>query len=287
MRKKITTILLLVGFSLTGAYSAGKRGAKGQPQQAKPSSAYMEDQIARKKAILNFKTVFVEGGSFTMGCTDEQGEDCFKPEKPAHPVFVRSFAICKKCVTQRQWLEVMGKNPSDVRDEKMPVTNISWEDAQKFIAKLNNFLGTSYRLPTEAEWEFAARGGIYSNGYKYSGSNELSEVGWYKENSGELRPNGFKKYNELGLFDMSGTIWEWCSDWYGPYPTDTETEQLNPEGASEGTERVVRGGYFEGPDRFCRVSCRNKSEPTYSSSIIGLRLVTDYTDNAEKPNVEE
>ncbi|MBO7608103.1 MAG: formylglycine-generating enzyme family protein [Paludibacteraceae bacterium] len=289
MMNRLTTILLIAALSTPGAFAAGKKSAKEQPaaQGQQQSSAYREDQIARKKAILKFKTVFVEGGSFTMGCTAEQEDECFPPEKPAHPVFVRSFAICKYCVTQRQWREVMGKNPSDVRDEDFPVTNISWDDAQKFIAKLNNFMGTSYRLPTEAEWEFAARGGIYSESKKYSGSEECRMVAWYKDNAGELRPNGKRKGNEIGLFDMSGNVWEWCSDWYGPYPTDTETEQINPEGASEGKERVVRGGYFEGPAIFCRVSCRNKSEPSYASSIIGLRLATDFTDDAEKPSEME
>lgn len=289
MKTRITAIALLASFAFCGAYAAGKKAAKEQPTQAKQqqTSAYREDQIARKKAILNFKMIFVEGGSFTMGCTSEQEDECFKPEKPAHPVFVRSFAICRFCVSQRQWVEVMGKNPSEVRDDNAPVTNISWDDAQKFISRLNEFMGTSYRLPTEAEWEYAARGGPYPGGSKYSGGSEVRRVAWFKDNAGELRPNGKLKKNELGIFDMSGNVWEWCSDWYGPYPTDTETELINPTGAPEGKERVVRGGYFEGPAIFCRVSCRNKSEPNYASSIIGLRLVTDDTSKAEKPDDPE
>lgn len=279
MNKRIITLFVLSSLSLC-LFAGNKKEAKAAAEKAaqeQRANAYREDQIARKKAILNFKKnmIFVEGGSFTMGCTPEQEPDCFKPEKPAHPVFVRSYTICKYCVTQRQWREVMGKNPSDVRNEDAPVTNISWDDAQKFIVKLNDFMGTTYRLPTEAEWEYAARGGVYPGNTKYAGGNDIDMLGWFKENASELRPNGKLKANEIGLFDMSGNVWEWCSDWYGPYPSDAETELINPEGASEGKERVVRGGYYEGPAIFCRVSCRNKSEPTYSSSIIGLRLAAD------------
>jgi formylglycine-generating enzyme required for sulfatase activity len=230
--------------------------------------------------MLNFKMVFVEGGSFTMGCTPEQGEDCVKSEKPAHPVFVRSYAISKNLVTQRQWREVMGKNPSVMGDDDSPVTNVSWDDVQKFLRKLNNFMEKSYRLPTEAEWEYAARGGTYTNDMKYSGSNDINEVGWYKNNSNDvIHPVAKKKGNELEINDMSGNIWEWCSDWYAPYPEDTETELINPQGGETGTERVVRGGYYEGPATFCRVSCRNKNKPDQASDIIGFRLVEDRDGN--------
>lgn len=279
MKRLTITLLCVLGLSLNvfaGPTKAEKEAAAKAAQEQK-ANAWRADQIARKKAILNFKTVFVEGGTFMMGCTEEQETECFKPERPAHPVFVGSFAICKYCVTQRQWKEVMGKNPSEVQNNDAPVTNITWNDAQTFIKRLNEFLGKNYRLPTEAEWEYAARGGTYSENFKYSGSNDVNQVAWYKENSGALRPNGKRKENELEIFDMSGNVWEWCSDWYGPYPTNTEEELINPTGATEGKERVVRGGYFEGPAIFCRVSCRNKSEPTYSSSIIGLRLVEEKT----------
>ncbi len=276
--RKIVVFSILISAILCVLTSAKKEEKKTAEKASttQHTSAYREDQIARKKAILTFKMVFVEGGSFTMGCTAEQESECLLPEKPAHPVFVRSFAICKYTVTQRQWREVMGKNPSDTRDDDSPVTNVSWEDAQQFIEKLNAFLGSNYRLPTEAEWEYAARGGVMSENYKYSGGNDMYSLGWYKDNAeGVPHPNGKRKENELGLYDMSGNVWEWCSDWYGAYPEDTETELINPEGASTGTERVVRGGYFEGPTLFCRVSCRNKSKPDYASSIIGLRLAMD------------
>ena len=279
--KRIFTLLLssFLIFFCQAASKKEEKAAQEKAAQEQRQSAYREDQIARKKAILNFKMVFVEGGSFTMGCTEEQGEECLLPEKPAHPVFVHSYMICKYTVTQRQWREVMGKNPSDTRDDDAPVTNVSWNDVQKFLTKLNTFLGSNYRLPTEAEWEYAARGGVMTENYKYSGGNDMYMLGWYKDNSnGTVHPTGKRKENELGLYDMSGNVWEWCSDWYGPYPTDTEQEQINPEGAESGEERVVRGGYFEGPTIFCRCSCRNKSKPDYASSIIGLRLAMDKDD---------
>ncbi|MBO5132518.1 MAG: formylglycine-generating enzyme family protein [Paludibacteraceae bacterium] len=286
MRKLFLLLLLVLSSCYAFAEKPSKeRGAASKKQaaqqtQPKQPSAYAQDQINRKKAMLNFKMIFVEGGSFTMGCTAEQGEDCVKSEKPAHPVFVRSYAISKNLVTQRQWREVMGKNPSVMGDDDSPVTNVSWNDVQKFLKKLNNFLGKNYRLPTEAEWEYAARGGTYTNDMKYSGSNDIGEVGWYKNNSNDvIHPVGRKKGNELEINDMSGNIWEWCSDWYASYPEDTETELINPQGGETGTERVVRGGYYEGPATFCRVSCRNKNKPDQASDIIGFRLVEDRDGN--------
>lgn len=277
------------------AYSAGKKeekAAAAEAAKAQRESAYRADQIARKKAILRFPMIFVEGGSFTMGCTAEQEEVCLAPEKPAHPVFVRSYAICKYVVSQRQYREVMGKNPSDIRNDDAPVTNVSWNDAQKFITKLNAFLDRNFRLPTEAEWEYAARGGTLSDNMLYAGGNDLYTLGWYKDNSdGGTHPNGKRKANELGLYDMSGNVWEWCSDWYGPYPDETELEAINPTGAENGTEKVCKGGYYEGPALFCRVSCRSKGKPDYASGIIGLRLAEDRSGNEdtsdEKPPQNE
>ena len=287
--KKLSIIIAIIGVMLL--LISAKKGEKGdaqkQPSQQQ-TSAFREDQIARKKAILSFKMVFIEGGSFEMGCTSEQADECLQPEKPAHPVFVHSFSICKYTVTQRQWREVMGKNPSDVRNDDLPVTNVSWNDAQKFITRLNNFLGTEYRLPTEAEWEYAARGGTLANGLKYSGGSDIYTLAWYKDNAdGQPHIAGKRKDNELGLYDMSGNVWEWCSDWYGPYPTDTETELINPAGPETGTERVLRGGYFEGPALFCRVSCRNKSKPDFAASMFGLRLATDKVEQKQEATGEE
>ncbi len=277
MKQYLLTILMMLTF--VSAYSASKKEEKAAAEaaaKAQRESAYRADQIARKKAILGFKMVFVEGGSFTMGCTTEQEGDCLESEKPAHPVFVRSYAICKYCVTQRQWREVMGKNPSTYPNDDAPVTNVSWQDVQKFIAKVNSFMGTNYRLPTEAEWEYAARGGAMTENMKYSGGTDMYMLGWYKDNAeGGPHPCGKRKANELGLYDMSGNVWEWCSDWYAHYSEDVELEQINPEGPGTGTEKVCRGGYYEAPAQFCRVSCRSKGKADYSSGIIGFRLAED------------
>jgi formylglycine-generating enzyme required for sulfatase activity len=185
--------------------------------------------------------VLVKGGTFTMGCTAEQGSDCFDWEKPAHKVTLSDFYIGKYEVTQAQWIAVMGSNPSRFSDcENCPVEWVSWEDVQDFIQKLNTKTGLNYRLPTEAEWEYAARGGAQSWGYKYSGSNNVDEVAWFSDNSGKkTHPVGTKKANELGIYDMSGNVWEWCYDWYGYYSSEAKT---NPKGASSASLRVLRGG---------------------------------------------
>jgi formylglycine-generating enzyme required for sulfatase activity len=180
--------------------------------------------------------VLVEGGTFNMG-----NKDFPSP----HKVTLSSFSIGKYEVTQEQWEAIMGYNYSRFKDCKnCPVENVSWDEAQKFILKLNDATGKKYRLPTEAEWEYAARGGNKSKGYLFSGSNTLDDVAWYEENNGKkTHPVGTKTPNELGIHDMSGNVWEWCSDWYGDY---SSLPQTNPKGPSyprrpDYPERVVRG----------------------------------------------
>ena len=195
-------------------------------------------QAELNKLINNM--VYVSGGTFTMGATSEQGSDALDREKPTHSVTLSSFYLCKYEVTQALWRAVMGNNPSSFKGNNLPVQNVSWNDCQTFISRLNNLTGRIFRLPTEAEWEYAARGGNRSRGYKYSGSNVLSDVAWYDDNSGgKTHPVGSKSPNELGLYDMSGNVWEWCSDWYGTYSSSSQT---NPTGASCGSSRVRRGG---------------------------------------------
>jgi formylglycine-generating enzyme required for sulfatase activity len=212
--------------------------------------------------------VFVEGGTFNMGCTSEQGSDCYDNEKPAHRVTVSDFYICKYEVTQAQWESVMGSNPSNFKGDNLPVETVSWDDIQEFIKKLNAQTGKNYRLPTEAEWEYAARGGTKSKGYKYSGSNNLAEVAWFGGNSGS-HPVGTKQPNELGIYDMSGNVWEWCSDWDGTY---SASAQQNPIGASSGSARVSRGGSWSSRAQGCRVAARGGISSGDRYGILGFRL---------------
>ncbi len=165
----------------------------------------------------------------------------------------------------------MGSNPSRFTgDVNRPVERGSWGDCQTFISKLNQLTGKSFRLPTEAEWEYAARGGSKSRHYKYSGSNDVGSVAWYDSNSGDkTHPVKTKQPNELGLYDMSGNVYEWCSDWYGSYSSSAQT---NPKGAATGSYRVCRGGGWGRSARFCRVSSRNYDAPGGRDSYLGLRL---------------
>jgi formylglycine-generating enzyme required for sulfatase activity len=216
--------------------------------------------------------VFVEGGTFTMGCTAEQGSDCDDDESPTHRVTIRSFQIGKYEVTQSQWTAVMGSNPSSNSGcDNCPVENVSWNGVKEFIVKLNAKTGRNYRLPTEAEWEYAARGGNKSKGYKYAGSDAVGDVGWYDDNSGDkTHAVGQKQANELGLYDMSGNVMEWCSDWYG---SNSSVAQTNPKGPNSGTIRVSRGGSYPFWASCCRVSNRDRSEPDSKNANYGFRLV--------------
>ena len=217
-----------------------------------------------------FQMVEVRGGTFTMGATSEQGSDAESDEKPAHNVTLRDYYIGKTEVTQALWEAVMGNNPSWFKGENQPVEMISWNDCKEFISKLNSLTGKRFRMPTEAEWEYAARGGSKSRGYKYSGSNTLDDVAWYSGISDyETHEVGTKSPNELGLYDMSGNVWEWCSDWYGDYSSSAQT---NPKGPDSGTYRVYRGGSWDGDARDCRCSGRHDYGPDYRGSYLGLRL---------------
>ena len=269
--KKIVFLLLSILSAFT-ASPANKKTEKDAERAvtAQRQSALQADLIAKKKAILNFKLVFVEGGSFTMGCTEEQEAECFAPEKPAHPVFVHAYSMCKYPVTQRQWKALMGKNPSYVQNDDAPVTNVSWNDVQTFIKKLNDFLGKSYRLPTESEWEYAARGGVLSEGKKYSGGDDLYYLGWYKDNGeGAVHDAGKRKPNELGIYDMSGNVWEWCQDYYGAY---VDVNKENPSGPSKGLSRVIRGGCYNDDTNVCTVYVRGRLSPEQRQAHTGFRL---------------
>ncbi len=214
-----------------------------------------------------FKMIKVEGGTFTMGATPEQGNEARQDEKPAHNVTLSTFYICQTEVTQELWQAVMGSNPSPYNGTKLPVSNISWDNCQEFISNLNQITGKTFRLPTEAEWEYAARGGNKSQGYKYAGSNNVDEVAWYSSNT--THTVATKMPNELGLYDMSGNVWEWCQDWYNAFYY-IMSPSTNPTGPSSGTKHVGRGGGVGFTATGCRVAYRDSNGPDADD---GMRLV--------------
>ena len=219
-----------------------------------------------------FYMVKVSGGTFQMGATSDQGSDAESDEKPVHQVTLSDYYIGETEVTQELWQAVMGSNPSyHTGSGQLPVEYVTWNDCQTFITKLNALTGMQFRLPTEAEWEFAARGGNSSQGYKYSGSNNIDDVAWYYDNSFNSKTHevGTKLPNELGLYDMSGNVYEMCQDWYGSYSSSAQT---NPTGPTSGSSRVNRGGSWHNYARYCRVSNRNGNAPDDRNGDLGLRL---------------
>ena len=240
--------------------------------------------------------VFVEGGTFTMGQSavaepaaagDSTDDDSPRADElPAHEVTLSDFYISKYEVTQAQWIAVMGENPSYFAEGgDYPVENISWGEVQEFLAKLNELTGENYRLPTEAEWEYAARGGKYSESYRYSGSDNVDEVAWYSaDNLTQPSQVGQKEPNELGLYDMSGNAFEWVFDWFGAYSAESQT---NPKGSATGEHHVLRGGSWKHSSNGCRVSFRSRIETTHLNKC-GFRIVKGIDlDNLPYTEVEE
>ena len=221
---------------------------------------------------VKFKMLRVEGGTFDMKETVSSGFLGLSTKEIIQKTTLSDYYIGKTEVTQALWKAVMGNNPSTFKGDNLPVESVSWNDCQKFISKLNSMTGLDFRLPTEAEWEFAARGGNRSNHYQYSGSDNLDDVAWYGSNSGgETHAVATKNPNELGLYDMSGNVREWCSDWYGGY---SSSSQSNPKGpSSSGSYRVNRGGSWGNDAGGCRSSYRIDNTPVNSVSNLGLRLV--------------
>ena len=254
-----------------------KREAEAAAQRQREEEARKKREAEERTRIfreLEANMVRVEGGTFTMGGTSKQDDDdrsiTYLDTKPAHKVTLSSFSICKYEVTQELWEAVMGSNPSYIKGAKRPVEQVSWEDCQTFISKLNQLTGKNYRLPTEAEWEYAARGGNRSNGYKYAGGNNIDDVAWcYDNSSRQTHDVGTKRANELGLYDMSGSVEELCSDWYSSYSSGSQT---NPKGPSSGSGRVIRGGGWRTSAKGCRVFVRCGYVPTARRNDIGLRL---------------
>ena len=248
------------------------------------------DQMVQKSLMLALRDqnmVHVAGGTFRMGSTDSDADD---DEKTIRDVTLSDYYICQHTVTQQQWQKIKGNNPSLFKGDNLPVENVSWYASMKYCNALSHHYGLKecylingttvsllnggrggFRLPTEAEWEFAARGGKMSRNFKYAGSDNLDEVAWYEGNSNsKTHPICQKKRNELGLYDMSGNVWEWCWDRYGSYPS---SPQLNPLGASSGSYRVYRGGSWSINFTRCRMSFRNNFEPDFRRSSLGMRLV--------------
>lgn len=254
---------------------------KPQPKPEPKPEPKAEPALSNRTFTANgvsFTMVAVEGGTFTMGATSEQGGDADDDERPTHQVTLSSYYIGETEVTQELWEAVMGSNPSRFKGSNRPVESVSWNDCQEFISRLNAKTGKTFRLPTEAEWEYAARGG-HSGGYKYSGSDIIYDVAWFDMNSSDkgssspdygTHPVASKRANELGIYDISGNVWEWCSDWwYGAY---SSSSQSNPTGPSSGSLRVVRGGGWDSGAGTCRVSYRSCSSADGRHSDLGLRL---------------
>ena len=230
---------------------------------------WYEEQVFTVGGV-TFKMIDVDGGTFTMGFTGETPSSDEKSALPAHQVTLSSYSIGETEVTQALWVAVMGSNPSHYTgDLNRPVESVSWDDCQEFITKLNQMTGMTFRLPTEAEWEFAARGGNKSHGYMYSGSNTLDDVAWHDSTGATSQPVGQKEPNELGLYDMSGSVWEWCNDYYGAYSAEAQT---NPSGTPSGTERVERGGAFFNQEIVHRVWFRNRTYADIKAEGLGFRL---------------
>lgn len=219
---------------------------------------------------VSFCLKYVEGGTFIMGATDEQAEYAEKGEFPTHSVTLHDYYLGETEVTQELWEEVMGYNPANTIGASLPIENISWNDCADFIRELNNRTGKTFRLPTEAEWEYAARGGIYSRQCVYSGSDNAEEVGWVKSNcDGSTHPVGTRNSNELGIYDMTGNVCEWCQDWMSNY---NSTDQVNPVGPNSGTARVGRGGGWCNSSLKNRVSTRFAGKTTYRDYNLGFRI---------------
>ena len=267
----------------TSSFSQPAQSSNSQPSyNQSPQPRTPQNFVENAGCGLNMKMIYVEGGSFRMGATAEQGSDAFDDELPVHTVQLESFYIAECEVTQAQWEAIMGTTIYRQRDlagvsalygvgGDVPMYYINWDEAQAFCRELSAMTGRTYILPTEAQWEYAARGGKHSKGYKYSGSYMVDAVAWYGSNSGsKANPVKQKRANELGLYDMSGNLYEWCYDWYGSY---SSSPQNNPTGPSSGEYRVCRGGDWYSNARRCRVSYRSRSTPASRNDGIGLRVV--------------
>ena len=269
--KKSVTISEGQTASISGTLASNTASSSnGYASSSSVSSGGNEISIPVKNGI-TIDMVKVEAGTFMMDATSEM-QNPWDDVKPVHQVtLTNDYYMGKYEVTQALWKTVMGSNPSNFKGDNLPVEQVSWDDCQEFIDKLNSMTGRKFRLPTEAEWEYAARGGMKSRGYRYSGSGNISDVAWYTDNSdSKTHPVGTKQSNELGLYDMAGNVSEWCQDWYGSYVSSFQT---NPTGAVSGSDRVACGGSWYNDARICRSSFRSHCTPDARYGNLGLRLV--------------
>jgi len=279
-----TKILFSTAITILFASVSSAQDSTAVLTEPEPDSVYYADFT---DANIGAEMVFVKGGTFTMGCTAEQGRNCYGNEKPARSVTLGDFYIGRYEITQKQWAALMGYNPSFWQGGDLPVTNVHWDSVKVFIEKLNAMIDTGYweyRLPTEAEWEYAARGGGGSSGYAFSGGG-LDDAAWHEGNSGgQTNPVGSKAPNELGIYDMSGNVWEMVGDWYGDYG---KTPQTDPSGPSWGNYRVMRGGGWSSGARACRVSNRIKLSHGFLSGDLGFRLAIGRRKTIEPPQLSQ
>ena len=242
-----------------------------------PYADYITTRVNDKSVTANgvqFNMIAVQGGSFLMGTTIDQYRRSEIDEYPCHTVALNTYYIGETEVTQELWQAVMGTNPSNFRNPKAPVETVSWNDCQVFLSKLNAITGMEFRLPTEAEWEYAARGGCLSGHWMFAGDDFLDGLGWFVNNASQTMPVMLKKPNELGLYDMSGNVAEWCYDWYGEYPDSCLT---NPIGPADGVNKCVRGGHWIDGTNAARVAFRYSLSPRSSNYHTGLRIVASVT----------
>ena len=260
--RRILFLWCLLMASLTGSLTASATNSNSYASSS--SGAAVETFTVNG---VSFNMVRVEGGTFQMGSNDS---DASSNEQPVHQVTLSTYSIGETEVTQALWEAVMGSNPSNWKGGNLPVEQVSWNDCQTFIQKLSQLTGKKFRLPTEAEWEYAARGGNKSRGYKYAGSNTIDDVAWYGGNSGnKTHPVKTKQANELGIYDMTGNVQEWCQDWYGDYSSSSQT---NPTGPGSAAFRVLRGGSWNFVTEGSRVTVRCCRTPANNFLLLGLRL---------------
>lgn len=273
-------LLALVACPLTmiSCGSSASKSASNETTDKTSKDSVTKDSIVNEEKVsftvkgVTFNMILVKGGTFTMGATPEQGKDAQPEEKPAHEVTLSDYYIAETEVTQALYEAVMGKNPADKVGADLPVESVDAGDAEYFADKLSELTGRVFRLPTEAEWEFAARGGNKSKGYKYAGSNNISEVGWVNDMESGTHPVKGKAPNELGIYDMCGNVDEYCSDDFGPYSKESQT---NPNMVFEESEgQVVRGGNFCCEEGGCRITARGLTRG-YVFGSMGFRLAMD------------